>query len=437
MSNLVVKIQTEDLQPGQILAEDVCDNFGRILLFSGATLTHFTIQGLREREYIKTVKVRISADNIAPGLLRPEETFARIPARVHQKIGEFFEKARTSAQVREEAIEHLSEDVQPVIESIFGTEPAIVHNLRLLSNHDDHTHQHSWMVMLLSLSILREAELKGLFKPDRHDKTDMALGALLHDIGKTQVPLEILNKPGKLSAEEWQQMRLHSTHGYRMIRTLSSLMPVSKAVVGHHHRYLDGSGYSAEGLPFLENVPDLVRIATVADIYEAIVSERPYHIAALPYHAIKILEQGSNQLYDPRYVSLLREIIAAFPIGSLLLFSGGLVAQVEDVNLKEKDNPLLLVVGCFNRKLVPRIGQRYHLESPPSGLPGEPELVLGAYSPESLASKIRAGLQLQKSLFDILGSDASIGLYSLPEWEASFHENFGFLLRISNRPEPC
>lgn len=430
MANLVVKVQTEDLQPGQILAEDICDPFGRILLYSGATLTEFTIQGLREREYIKTVKVRISPEKIAPGLLRPEESLARIPTQVHQRIGGFFEKARTSAQVKEEAIEHLSEDVQPVIENIFGTEPAIVHNLRLLSNHDDHTHQHSWMVMLLSLSILREAELKGFLKPDKHDKTDMALGALLHDIGKTQIPLEILNKPGKLSAEEWQKMRLHSTYGYRMIRSLSSLMPVSKAVVGHHHRYLDGSGYSAEGLPFLENVPDLVRIATVADIYEAIVSERPYHIAALPYHAIKILEQGSKKLYDPRYVSLLREIVAAFPIGSLLLFSGGLVAQVEDVDLKEKDNPLLLIVGSFNRKYAPHLGLRYNLESPPSGLPGEPELLLGAYSPAGLASKIRAGFQLQKTPYDLLGSDASIGLYSLPDWESSFCENFGFLLQI-------
>lgn len=430
MTNLVVKVQTEDLEPGQILAEDVCDPFGRVLLYSGATLTDFTIQGLREREYIKAVKIRISPEEISPGLLRPEDSLVRIPPHIHQRIGEFFEKTRTSAQVREETIEHLSEDVQPVIENIFDTEPAIVHNLRLLSNHDDHTHQHSWMVMLLSLSILREAELKGILKPDKQGKTDLALGALLHDIGKTQIPLELLNKPGKLSAEEWQRMRLHSTYGYQMIRALSSLMPVSKAVVGHHHRYLDGSGYSAEGLPFLENVPDLVRIATVADIYEAIVSERPYHIAALPYHAIKILEQGSGKLYDPRYVSLLREIVAVFPIGSLLLFSGGLVAKVEEVDLKEKDNPLLLIVGSLNRKYAPHIGLRYRLESPPEGLPGEPELLLGAYSPAGLASKIQAGFQLQKTPFDFLGPDPLIGLASLPDWETSFSKHFGFLLQI-------
>ncbi|MFA0888269.1 MAG: HD-GYP domain-containing protein [Synergistales bacterium] len=430
MSSLVVKVLTEELKPGQILAEDICDLYGRVLLYGGAILTDFAIQGLRDREYIDAVKVRIPSENIAPGLLRPEESLTRVPASVHQRIGHFFEKARSTAQVSEQAIEHLSEDVQPVIEDIFGTEPAIAHNLRLLSNHDDHTHQHSWMVMLLSLSILREAELKGLLKPDKHDKTDMALGALLHDIGKTQVPLEILNKPGKLSAEEWHQMRLHATFGYRMIRSLASLMPVSKAVVGHHHRYLDGSGYSAEGLPLLENVPDLVRIATVADIYEAIVSDRPYHIAALPYHALKILDQGSGRLYDPRYVSLIREIVAAFPVGSLLLFSGGLVAQVEDVNLKQKDNPLLSVIGSFNGNLLSRIGQSYSLESPPPGLPGEDGLALGAYSLSDMASKIRATFLLQKTPRDLFGPDASIGLHCLPKWESGFSETFGFLLEI-------
>jgi len=313
MAHISVKVKTKDLKPGQILAEDVRDLYGRALLFQGVVLTSNLILGLRSRDYIDSVKILIPIEEAPDGLIKPEEGGIAIPGGIHQKIGRFFENARKVHELRPETIKNLTEDVRPVIEEIFETKPAIMDSLQLISSHDNHTHHHSWMVMLLALSILRTAELNNILRPDRQDRLDMALGGLLHDVGKTKIPLEILNKPGKLTPEEWKIMKKHPDYGYAMVKPTENLMPLSKAAVAHHHRFLDGTGYSPDGIPPLERLPVLVRIITLADVYEAIVSDRPYHVAALPYHAIKIIGEGGGRKFDERFIDCLREMVAPFP----------------------------------------------------------------------------------------------------------------------------
>ncbi|HCD72439.1 MAG TPA: hypothetical protein DEQ04_07805, partial [Thermovirga lienii] len=310
MSNMIINVKVTDLKPGQVIGETIFDKHGRPLLCKGVKLTPSHITRLLARDYIEYVKIEIPYEEASKGIIKPAESIKNIPPIVHQKLGQFFKKARHIDRLEEKAVEELADDIHPLIETIFSSEPSILDNLQLLSGHDDHTHEHSWTVMLISLSTLRAAEILGIYRPTEEDKNSLAMGAVLHDIGKTKIPLKVLNKPGKLSPEEWQLMQQHVTFGYQMVKDTPNLMPTSKAIVAHHHRFLDGSGYSAQGVQDLESIPNHVRIVTISDIYDAIVSERPYHVAALPYHALKILYQGAGKRFDKRFIDALSHAVA-------------------------------------------------------------------------------------------------------------------------------
>ncbi len=424
MATIDVKVKTSELRPGQVLAEDIYDIYGRPLLYAGVILTPTIIRGLILRDYLDYVKIRVPCEEAPQGLIKPEESVKGIPRGIHKKIGNFFDRARDVDRINAEMIDELSKDVKPVIDNIFDSEPVVMDSLQLLSSHDDHTHQHSWMVMLLTLSILRNAEIKGILRPDPYDKMDAALGALLHDIGKTKISLDVLLKPGKLTSEEFDLIRKHPTYGYEMVKTTPNLMPIPKAIIAHHHRYLDGTGYSAEGLPPLERLPDLVRIVTIADVYDAIVSERPYHVAALPFHALKILFQGAVSRFDERFISLLNDIVAAFPLSCFLLFYGGIIAQVEEINEENKDNPLIKIIGSFSRKGAHLVGSKFYLDSAPFEMPKEKSLVLGAYSIDSLETKVKGAVSLGKSSEDIIGPEENNYFSSLPIFEESLQKIF-------------
>ncbi|MFP4482713.1 MAG: HD-GYP domain-containing protein [Thermovirgaceae bacterium] len=429
MARISVKIKTEDLKPGQILAEDVRDPHGRALLFQGVVLTNNLILGLKNRDYIDSVKIQIPLEEAPDGLIKPEGGGIAIPGGIHQKVGRFFEKARKVHELQPETIKNLTDDIRPVIEEIFETKPAIMDSLQLISSHDNHTHHHSWMVMLLSLSILRMAELKSTLRPDRQDKLDMALGGLLHDVGKTKIPLEILNKPGKLAPEEWKIMKKHPDYGYAMVKRTENLMPLSKAAVAHHHRFLDGTGYSPEGIPPLEKLPVPVRIITLADVYEAIVSDRPYHVAALPYHAIKIIGEGGGRKFDERFVDCLREMVAPFPTGSFLLFRHGVIGQVTGVDPLEKELPFMQVIATLTKDMSHLVGREFRLGENMPGMPREEDIIFGAYSPANLAEKMGSAMKIGKGLDVIIGPAAQPRLHFLPEWKNLMTEHFEFLLQ--------
>jgi len=427
VSFLIVDVRVSDLKPGQTLGETIYDLHGRPLLYRGVTLTPSHIVRLMARDYIEYVKIQVPYDESSKGIIKPSEPLGNVSPVIHKKLGKFFQKARKIDRLEEAAIEELSNDVSPLIETIFNTEPSILSNLQMLSGHDDHTHEHSWTVMLISLSVLRSAEIMGIMRPTEQDKQDLALGAVLHDVGKTKVPLEILNKPGKLSTEEWTIIQKHPTFGYHMVRDTPNLMPVAKAMVAHHHRFLDGSGYSAEGVQDLEALPNLVRIVTIADIYDAIVSERPYHVAALPYHALKILFQGADKRFDKRFVQALSNVVAPFPNGCFLLFKGGILGQVEEVPPKKKDNPLIRIIATFSETYTNLLNKTFYFQEPLPGLPTEDELLLGAYSPNGLADKVKGALSLGKAREDILGTADPTRIYSLYSFKDILYKAFPFL----------
>jgi putative nucleotidyltransferase with HDIG domain len=132
-------------------------------------------------------------------------------------------------------------------------------------------------------------------------------GGLLHDIGKIGIPSAILDKPGRLTDEEMLVMQSHPVVGAEIIgsiRAFHDLVPLVK----HHHELLDGSGYPSRLAG--EQIPDLVRILTVADVYDALVSDRPYRAGLGSVGALRIIEEGAGKKFDERAVAALRAMVA-------------------------------------------------------------------------------------------------------------------------------
>lgn len=186
-------------------------------------------------------------------------------------------------------------------------ETGIADWVRAVQRFDDVTHQHILLVAGLSAAF---GCTLGLNPADRHH---LAKAALLHDVGKTRIPAAILNKPGRLDPDELQVMRTHSALGHAMLLG-SGFDAATLSVVRSHHEMLDGSGYP-DGLRGGE-IPDLVRLVTISDIYAALIERRPYKSAMSEAKALAIIESMVGQL-DADLVRAFRPVANAFDAAAM------------------------------------------------------------------------------------------------------------------------
>lgn len=163
--------------------------------------------------------------------------------------------------------------------------------VRSLEARDPYTALHSERVTAIALDLAREL---GLSESERET---LALGARLHDIGKVGVRDEVLLKTGKLTEEEWEEMRLHPEIGLRILHPMLPHLGPIEGIVLHHHERWDGRGYP-KGLRG-EEIPRLARIVAVADAYEAMTSDRPYRKGLSPEEAAEVVRKEAGKQFDP------------------------------------------------------------------------------------------------------------------------------------------
>jgi len=141
--------------------------------------------------------------------------------------------------------------------------------------------------------------------PD-HELDNLKLLAALHDIGKIAIPNSILDKPQKLTADEWDLIKKHPETGYRIARSSPELAPIAEAILHHHERW-DGNGYplGAKG----EDIPMIARTIAILDAYDVMINGRPYKAAMAPEEAWAEIESCAGSQFDPRLVKLFRRVI--------------------------------------------------------------------------------------------------------------------------------
>ena len=170
-----------------------------------------------------------------------------------------------------------------------------------LAERDGSTEEHTRRVAILAAQVGEELKLPATAR--RH----LAVGGLLHDIGKLSVPLEILRKPAGLTDEEFAEIKRHPEAGRRLLDELGGFSPVVRDLVSDHHERLDGRGYP-RGLTE-EELPLHTRILTVCDVYDALVSDRVYRAAWTPERAFELLRDDTGSAFDERCVEALARVV--------------------------------------------------------------------------------------------------------------------------------
>ncbi len=172
----------------------------------------------------------------------------------------------------------------------------------ILSTNDAYTGAHSRSVVVLSRSVGVQMRL------DDATLRDVEFGALLHDVGKVNVPNEIINKPGALSDDEWEVMRAHTAEGERMLERIGGMLGEVGTVVRSHHEHFDGSGYP-DGLAG-EEIPIASRVIACCDAFNAMTTDRPYRLAMSTDEAIAELRVNAGSQFDPGVVEALIGLVA-------------------------------------------------------------------------------------------------------------------------------
>ncbi len=176
----------------------------------------------------------------------------------------------------------------------------------------------------------------------------LVMGGLLHDVGKIMVPDEILHKPGKLEAEEWDEMKRHVEYGQQTLERTPDLSPIVKSICGLHHERLDGSGYPA-GLS-AEEITVYGRMASIVDVYDAVTADRVYHKGMAPTDALRKLVEWSGDHLDKELVYQFIRAISVYPSGSVVQLDNGLVGYVCEGNRKNPDRPMIDVFYDASKK---------------------------------------------------------------------------------------
>jgi len=217
--------------------------------------------------------------------------------------------------------------------------------LQKLDAFDNYLMSHStnvcYLSLLLGMKLERYLIEERSFKSarDAKDLQHLGLGCLLHDVGKMRIPVEILNKPGKLTKEEMEIIQLHPVMGHEMVK--GRVPPNAAQVVLNHHQRYKGGGYPAridsrtgEKMPPLEGkqIPIFSRIATVVDVYDAATTHRVYSPAKPPVQALHEMRTWCAGFFDPQVEAAFRQIIPPFPIGQIVVLNNGIEAAVVDFN---------------------------------------------------------------------------------------------------------
>lgn len=218
--------------------------------------------------------------------------------------------------------------------------------LTQLKKRDEYTAIHSLNVCVLSLTFGRALGLS------TEELNELGLGALLHDIGKMQVPLEILNKPGKLTDEEFTIMKTHPQKGYELLLNDKNISSEALAIVKSHHERLSGRGYP-DNLP--ENqITYFTKVVSITDVYDAVTSDRVYHDGMTPHEAVQRLYEWMPNNYDQELMEKFIRMLGIYPIGSVVELKTGHIGLVVKLNEEQRLKPVVMLIMNRNKEFYPR-----------------------------------------------------------------------------------
>lgn len=322
------RISIERVREGMVLAKTLYSIDGNILLNAGIKLKESYINKFRDLGIFDIyIDDNMSADIIIEDVISDE---TRFEARMAVK------KAMDNVVVGNNLdVKPIRNVVGKIVEELLSVKDAVI-NLQDIKTVDDYTFSHSANVCVLSA-------ITGISMGyDANQLRELSLGALLHDIGKTKIPNEVLNKPGILTSEEYEIIKKHTRYGYDLLKQSVEISAYTSYIALTHHEKFNGEGYPL-GLKG-KSIHEFSRIVHIADVYDAMTSNRVYRRRINISEVVEYLISYGNHYFDYDIVRKLIEHISVFPLGTYVTLSTGETAIVVDNNKKYPNRPVVRLV---------------------------------------------------------------------------------------------
>jgi len=327
-----VFVSVYDCKPGMQVAEDIYNEYGALIVAENMILDEYIIDRIRN---LDLVKIKIYEDTGDKATAGDRELFN---AQYNEDVNMVKDILRDISAGKEISVENVNKVTNSIITKI-NENRDIVDCINELRTVDKYLYTHSINVSLLAMLIGK------WLKYDYKKIKSLVISGFLHDVGKSKISQEILNKPGPLSSEEFEEIKKHPTYGYKIAQNIPGLVDdILKGILLHHERE-DGSGY-----PFglkSEQINDFAKIIAVADIYDAMTSAKTYRSNKCPIDVIETMEKDYFGVLDHKVLSVFLKNIASYYIGDLVKLSNGSIGEIVYINPYNVSKPIVKVDNSY------------------------------------------------------------------------------------------
>jgi putative nucleotidyltransferase with HDIG domain len=334
----IINMPSEKLYAGLMLYEDVFSKLGAVILTKATVLENHHINRLILND-IEKVKVLIEVEDTTEEIEMPDITSIYDKVKIKsfrkkyiQKVDEvthIIKAVGSGSYVNINQIQNISKHI--IHE--FDTLSDVVNYLHLVRPLDDYTYSHSLNVSLMAIII---GKWMGL---SEKQVDELAIAGLLHDLGKTKVSDQLLSKPGKLTPEEFDEVKKHTILGYMLMEKVVDISPEVKYAILMHHEKIDGTGYPTGATE--NQIPLYAKIIAVADIYDAMTSNRTYRERLCPFEVIRDFEMQTYGKLDTKVLSVFLRNIANSYLGDYVELNNGEIAEIVFINMNRVWQPIV------------------------------------------------------------------------------------------------
>lgn len=335
------------VKEGSYLGKTIYDNDGVILLKEGVILTANIIQRIKnvgiyslyisdeysEIEIEDTIKPEIRQKAVVT-IKKAFDNFHQYNKHLNNPSMSL--KQKSILKSRESYIKSISNISKEIVNELLSKKDLLI-NLVDIKSMDNYTYQHCVNVAVLSLILGIELQL------NKFELYDLCIGAMLHDIGKMLIPSEIIKKDSNLTIEEFNMIKEHPLRGYEYLKGSFDISAPARAIILQHHEKYNGEGYP-NGLKKNE-ISKLSRIVALADVYDALTSDRPYRKALCPNEAMEYIMGSGGTHFDYSIVKAFASRIIPYPEGTLVKLSNNDIGVVESLNIDYPLRPKLKIVS--------------------------------------------------------------------------------------------
>ncbi len=273
------------------------------------------------------------------------ERATKICFQSKQAVISMFQEARMGKAVDTGGARQLVEEISDSV----ARNPGALISLARLKTVDDYTYMHSVAMCAMMVGLAKQLGL------DESQVRLAGMAGLMHDLGKALMPMEVLNKPGKLTDAEFNIIKTHPVEGHRMLLTGRDADPMVLDVCLHHHEKVDGSGYP-KGLK-ADEISLFAKMGAVCDVYDAITSNRPYKSGWDPAESLRKMAEWANGHFDGKVFQAFVKSLGIYPIGSLVKLTSGRLGVVVEQTGKSLTTPSVKVFFSTksNLRIVPEV----------------------------------------------------------------------------------